>query len=65
MLWKFKEWQEFSTVELIFQEDEEDECTLIINQSNLPKEMSGEKMEQGWRSQIIRPISEILGLPLK
>ena len=57
MLWKFKEWQEFSTVELIFQEDEEDECTLIINQSNLPKEMTGEKMEQGWRHQIIRPIS--------
>ena len=44
MLWKFKEWKEFSTVELIFQEDEEDECTLIINQSNLPKEMNGEKM---------------------
>ena len=41
MLWKFKEWKEFSTVELIFKEDDDDECTLIINQSNLPKEMTG------------------------
>lgn len=52
-------------MELIFQEDEEDECTLIVNQSNLPKDITGEKMEQGWRHQIIRPIAEILGLPLK
>ena len=65
MLWKFRDWKEFSTVELIFQDPEEDECTLVFNQSNLPKDMTAEKMEQGWRNQIIKPLSQILGFPLK
>ena len=37
MEWKFNDWPEPSIVELIFQDPEDDECDLILNQSHLPK----------------------------
>lgn len=65
MEWKFSDWKEYSVVELIFQEPDEDECELIVNQSKLPAGTEKDKLEGGWKNQIINPMSIILGLPMK
>ena len=64
MEWGFNDWSHPSIVELIFQDPEEDECDLIINQSKIPESVPKEKMENGWKQQIIQPMSQILGYPL-
>lgn len=65
MEWKFSDWEKPSIVELIFQDPEEDECDLIINQSQIPPGNPKEKLEAGWKNHIIEPLSKILGYPLK
>lgn len=65
MEWQFSDWKSASIVELIFQEEDDDECDLIINQSKIPAGVDIEKLEGGWRNHIIQPMSQILGLSMK
>lgn len=37
MEWKFNDWKKFSTVEIILQDPEDDECDMIINQTGIPE----------------------------
>ena len=50
MEWKISDWPSFSHVEITLHENDEDECTLSINQTNLPKCVDDKrKLENGWR----------------
>ena len=65
MEWKFNDWESASIVEVIFQDPEEDECDVIINQSQIPSETPKEKLEYGWKYHIMEPMSKILGYPFR
>lgn len=36
MNWKFNDWDNFSNVEIVFEDPEEDECDITILQNNFP-----------------------------
>ena len=36
MEWKFNDWKEFSTVQIILQDPEEDECDMYLNHTQIP-----------------------------
>lgn len=65
MEWKFDDWNSFSTVEIIFQDPEDDECDLIINQKDIPSNTPKEKLEFGWKHHIVEPMSKIMGYPFR
>lgn len=53
MEWKFNDWTSYSIVELIFQDPEDDECDLVLNQTKIPNGVTKDKLEAGWKHQII------------
>ena len=65
MDWKIGDWTQYSQVELTIRDNDEDECTLTIKQSNLPAGVDKQKLEDGWKSQIITPMSKICGYPIE
>lgn len=65
MEWKLNDWKEFSLVQIILQDPEEDETDLYVNHNQIPKNQSKEKIEGGWKNHIFQPMSQILGYPLK
>lgn len=52
-------------MELILQDPEDDECDLVLTQTKIPNGVTKDKLEAGWKHQIIEPMSKILGYPLK
>lgn len=62
MDWKFNDWSNFSNVEIMFEDPDEDECEMTIIQTNFPSAEKA-KLEGGWRHHIIEPMSQILGYP--
>ena len=64
-LWKMSDWKEYSTVEMtIIDFGEDEQCQLTVKQTGLPGDMKPVAMEQGWMSQIFRPMSMICGFPI-
>lgn len=64
MDWKLNEWAEYSTVEIIFKsEEEDDECEIYLSQVKIPANEKKEKLEFGWKEYYFTPISKILGYP--
>ncbi len=64
MEWKFKEWQEFSTVEIVLRnEEEDDECEVYLTQTKIPVNEKKEKLEFGWKEYYFEAMSKILGYP--
>jgi hypothetical protein len=41
-----------------------DGCVLKIKQTNIPKDQVVDKLIDGWKSHIFRPMSQICGFPL-
>ena len=65
MEWKFNDWKDYSIVEIILQDPEEDECDVHLTHSKIPIGEKKEKIESGWRDHIFTPLSKILGYPFK
>ena len=65
MEWKFNDWPSTSIVQIFFQDPEDDECDIVINQTKIPSTVPKDKLESGWKNHIIEPMSKILGYPLK
>lgn len=65
MKWKFNDWATFSTVEIIFEDTEEDECDIKLIHTNIPASEKKEKIEYGWKEYFFSPMSKILGYPNK
>eukprot|EP01016_Furgasonia_blochmanni_P010815 TRINITY_DN1466_c0_g2_i3.p1 TRINITY_DN1466_c0_g2~~TRINITY_DN1466_c0_g2_i3.p1 ORF type:complete len:134 (+),score=32.11 TRINITY_DN1466_c0_g2_i3:213-614(+) len=63
--WKMNDWSVSSTVEITFKVYDEDGCKVEIKQTGFPSNVDSRKLEDGWMSQIIKPMSTICGYPLE
>ena len=64
MDWKFNDWDQFSKVQIILEDPEDDECEMTILQMGFPVADKA-KLEGGWKHHIIEPLSQILGYPFR
>ena len=56
-------WKAPSHVEISLS-DYEDECTMTLRQSDIPKDVDAKFLKDGWFAQIFRPISLLCGYPI-
>lgn len=60
--WRMNDWSQSSHVVMTFVDFPEDsECELKIQQTDIPGHIKPDFLEQGWMSQIFRPMSLICG----
>ena len=71
MKWKMKAWEGYSDVEITFEEIEEDECLVTVNQVNIPTHdkfgayVHFDSLESGWKSNIFERIHKVFGYNLR
>lgn len=64
MLWKMKDWSQFSKVTFELIDEPEEECSeLRVVQREIPEEVDLEHLERGWENMIMKPLEIICGYP--
>ena len=64
MLWKMKDWSQFSKVTFELIDEPEEECSeLKVVQREIPEEVDLEHLERGWENMIMKPLEIICGYP--
>lgn len=63
MFWKIKSWEKFSDVKITFEDDEGESVVEIVHENFPEKEIP--VVENTWLEAIFRPITIVLGLPIR